>query len=785
MPGIGLPPILFSDGPVGVTRGIGFSGRDGGGSTSLPATIGLAACWNEELACEYGAVIGREARVRGIHVMLGPGVNIYRSALCSRNFEYCGEDPFLAARVAVSWVRGCQDQGVGVTVKHYAANNQEYDRYFVSSDLSERTLREIYLPAFEAAVVEGGASGIMTAYNKVNGVYASQNTHLLREILKDEWGFDGFVISDAVSTHDPVPAVRGGLDLELPAPEVFNERTLLPALLDGRIAEREIDDKVRRILRVAVCFGWLDRSQKVDDMPEFDEANAKVAAEVAAQGTVLLRNEQQLLPFRSRTIKKIAVVGPTADPAVTGGGGSSYVRPWRTVSILDGIREAAKEAGIAVSYAKGCDPFRHETVRTESRFFTKDGEEGVWAEYFNDREFRGEPVVSRLEPNLHLIWMRKPPAEGVSKDNFAARWTGVIRPEKDGEHVFSIWGGDGEFRIRVGDETVFDTWGKGHCGAIQGSLDLVGGREYEIVAEYRPTWRYNWIRFGWEHIGQMWPDREEALRLAGEADAVVFCGGHTRFTESENFDREFAMPPVARRFLDDVLDVNHNSVVVLTGGGHIEMASWIDRARAILHGWYPGQEGGRAIGQILFGERSPSGKLPVTLETRLEDRSSHGSYHDVDGDKHVFYNDGVFSGYRYTDAYGPEPLFPFGFGLSYSTFAYEDLELSADTMGAEDILTVSFTIRNTGTMRATEVAQLYLADLEASVPRPPKELKGFARAELEPGEAQCLNITIVRRDLMFFDPVWNRWTAEPGTFRVMIGASSRDIRLETEFVYSG
>ncbi|MFW5789003.1 MAG: beta-glucosidase H [Spirochaetota bacterium] len=783
MPKIGLPPIQVSDGPVGVTRSIGFGEASGG--TSLPATIGLAASFNEELAYRYGAAVGRDARALGVHIMLGPGVNIYRSALCSRNFEYAGEDPYLAGRTAAGWVRGCQDQAVAVTVKHYVANNQEYDRYFVSSDVSDRALREIYLEAFRIAVQDAGASGIMTSYNRVNGVYASENAYLVQGILKDEWGFDGIVMSDAVSTHNPVPAVLAGLDLELPEGEAFNDANLLPAILDGRIHERHIDEKVRRLLRLAVCFGWFDRDQKDGSIEPSGEESRRTALDVAREAPVLLRNVDGFLPLRPERVQRIVVIGPSADPAVTGGGGSSYVRPATAVSILDGIRAVAEADGIEVVYAKGCDPFRHQHVQQNSRYFTADGREGITAEYFNDKQFRGEPVVTKIEPNLNLIWMRDPPAEGVSKDSFAARWTGVIRPEKDGEHVFTIWGGDGEFRVRVGDEDVFNTWGKGHSGALQRSLALEGGREYEIVAEYRPTWRYNWIRFGWEHVENMWPDHDRALDLAREADAVVFCAGHSRWTESENFDRTFEMPPVARRLLDEVLDASDRVAVVLTGSGNVEMASWIDRSRAVLHAWYPGQEGGTAIGEILLGKVSPSGKLPVTFEARLEDRSSHGSYHDVDGDKRVFYNDGVFSGYRYTDAYGPEPLFPFGFGLSYSSFEYADLELSETRIAAGGRLTASFTIRNTGSMRAAESAQLYLVDVEASVPRPPKELKGYAKVDLDPGEERRLTIEVPERALMFFDSVTDRWLAEPGRFEVLVGASSRDIRLRGGFEYEG
>ena len=769
----GIPVIRLSDGPTGVHW---WTNR----STTYPATICAAAAWDQDMAYALGAAIGRDARARGIHVLLAPGVNIYRSPLCGRNFEYLGEDPCLAARLVVQYIRGCQDQAVATTVKHYAVNYQEFDRHRVSSDLDERTLREVYLPAFEAAVREGGTGALMTAYNLVNGVHCSEHQHLNNEILKQEWGFDGLVMSDWVSTYSAAGAANGGLDLEMPNAQWMNREKLLPAIQEGEVSEATIDDKIRRLLRLAICFGWLDHEQQDSRIPPDDEQTAQVALDAARGGIVLLKNEGNILPIDRTTVRTIAVVGATAHPAVIGGGGSSYNTPWRSTSILEGIK--ARAGDVKVVHATGIVPWRDREVAMISAFTTPDGSPGLLGEYFNNSRLEGEPAMTRVDRPVAFMWASNPPAEGIDKNDFSIRWTGSLTPEKDGAHIFYVASADGEYSAKVGDATVFETVGGEKSGIQRMELELKAGQTYPVTLEYRRTRGWNAFCFGWEHSDRLRSARQAVVDAARDAEVVIFCGGHTSRTEGEGFDRTFGMDPELEKQLGDVAAVNANTVVVLTAGGNVDMQAWIDSVKGLVHAWYPGQEGGTAVAEILFGDVNPSGKLPVTFEKRLEDRSSFDCYHDDDGDKHVALTDGIMTGYRHCDARGIEPQFPFGFGLSYTTFAYDALRLSTDTMRPDDVLNVSFDIVNTGARAGAEVAQLYIRDEESSLPRPVKELKGFVKVQLEPGERRTVSIELDATALRFYDPD-KGWTVEPGGFEVLVGASCTDIRLRGKFSY--
>lgn len=768
----GIPKYLMADGPMGVHWHCDSS-------TAYPASIAAAASWDREAAYQMGAAIGRDARARGVHILLAPGVNIYRSALCGRNFEYLGEDPYLSAQMVVPIVKGCQSMGVATTVKHYAVNYQEFDRHNISSDLDERTLREVYLPAFKAAVQEGGTGAIMTAYNLVNGVHASEHDQLINQILKGEWGFDGLVMSDWVSTYCPVGAANGGLDLEMPTARFLNREELLPAVRNGLVPEEAIDDKIRRLLRLGICFGWFDHEQQDKSIPLEDPETHAVALEVARRGSVLLRNEGSMLPLDRSQLKKVAVVGPSAHPAVIGGGGSAYTTPSHVVSMLEGIRALAGE-GVEVVHESGPSPAPELSAFESSQYQTPDGQPGLQAEYYDNAEFEGEPVI-RVEERLHFVWGGGRPVEGINGDLVSMRFRGKLIPEQDGGYIFYASQHDGLYRVVVGGEEVIDAWEFHETGTKQATVQLKAGVPAAIVVEYKSVRHYVGLHVGWVHEDAQSIRRQAAVDAARSADVAIVCAGFDRNSEGEGHDRSFAMQADVAQLVADVAEVNPNTVVVLTAGGNLEMASWIDRVNAVLHAWYPGQEGGTAVAEILFGEVNPSGKLPATFEKKLEDRSSFDCYQDEDGDKRVLLEDGIFTGYRHVDREGVEPLFPFGFGLSYTTFEYENLKLSSDSISAADTLTVSFDIVNTGERRGADVAQLYVADSEAAVPRPVKELKGFDRVDLDPGERRTVEIQLDRSALEYFDPTEKAWVAEPGEFEVLIGASSMDIRLRAGF----
>ena len=769
IPAAGIPALKMADGPVGVHWWCEAS-------TAYPATIALAASWDRALARRVGEAIGRDARARGVHILLGPGVNIYRSPLCGRNFEYLGEDPYLAAQMVTQYISGCQSQGVSTTVKHYAVNFQEYDRHHVSSDIDERTLREIYLPAFRAAVEEGGTGALMTSYNLVNGVHCSEHPHLIKEILKGEWGFDGVVMSDWVSTYGAESAANGGLDLEMPHALRLNREHLLPAVRDGRVSVATIDDKVRRLIRLALCFGWRQPQQDTT-IPLVDEQTATVAAEVAQAGSVLLRNEGGILPLDPACLRKVAVIGPSAHPPMIGGGGSAYTPPWRAVSIYEGMCEAL--GAERVSFGAGVNLGRPDESFKHSTSFTAQGEVGAIAEYFNNVELAGAPVLTRREENLAHPWYDRPIAPEVDKAHFSVRWTSVLREAHGGVYRFYQQISDGELRVRVGDTVLFDSW-DGKALPADAAFSLEADEATPLIVEYRGIGFWNSVQIGWEPDEAVQQDYQAALDAARDADVVLFCGGHTRWSEGEGFDRSFAMPERVEKLLLDTLAINPNTIVLLTAGGNVDMRRWLDRVKGLLHIWYPGQEGGRAVADLLLGRVNPSGKLPATFETRWEDRSSFSSYHNEDGDKHVRLADGIFCGYRAVDREQTTPTFPFGFGLSYTTFAYENLTISAPLLHRGETLLARVEVVNTGARAGAEVVQLYLGDDITTLPRPAKELKGFAKIFLQPGERQTVEIPITERELQFFDPA-KGWVAEAGRFTILIGASAGDIRLEGSF----
>src|SRR6202161_2293998 len=444
---LGIPSLKMSDGPMGV--------HDYGLTTAYPAGIALAASWDTEFAKRFGASMGKDARARGVHFILAPGMNIYRAPMNGRNFEYFGEDPFLASRMAVSVIEGMQAQRVIATAKHFAGNNSEFARMTLSSDIDERTLREIYLPAFEASVKEAKVGAVMDAYNLVNGVSMTQNHHLNNDILKKEWGFDGILMSDWGATHDGVAAAMGGLDLEMPSPIFMNSAALLPALTDGKIQLATLDDQVRRILRKAIEFGFLDQAQTDTDIPAYSQEGRQVALEMARGGMVLLKNSGNLLPLDEAKLKTIAVIGPDAYPAVVGGGGSAETKPFNAVSYLEGISNRLGTK-VKVLYAIDVPPL--DEVFERSEFVTApNGELGLKGEYFSNEELKGTPALVRTDKHVHFDWGEGSFAAGEPVDHFSARWTGFFVPKVTGDYKFFTSADDG-VRLYVGDETAIDDW---------------------------------------------------------------------------------------------------------------------------------------------------------------------------------------------------------------------------------------------------------------------------------------------------------------------------------------
>jgi beta-glucosidase len=767
---LGIPELRLADGPMGVHWWCDAA-------TAYPAMIAAAASWDPELWYRLGQALGRDCRARGVHILLAPGVNLYRSALCGRNFEYAGEDPYLSSRFAVSYIEGVQDQGVSATVKHFACNFQEYERHKVSSDVDERTLHEVYLRAFHAAVSEAGVGALMTAYNRLNGVQCSEHAGLIQDTLKGRWGFQGLVMSDWISTYSAVAAANAGLDLEMPEPHWFDEAHLLPALERGEVSQATLDDKVRRLLRLAACFGWLDHAQQDTTIPFDDPVTAQVALELARAGTVLLKNEGALLPLQPARVRRLAVLGFGAHPAVISGGGSAMTTPFRSTSLLEGLRALAPE--IELEHVSGPEASPDRLVYAQSRFECSRGP-GLWAEYFDNNELAGAPACQRLDEHVDFFWGRNQPAPEIKVRQYSIRWTGALRPEHTGTHVFYSRCRNGHYRIRVGGEVIIDTWQRERNGLHSAELMLEAGRPYEVSIEWRKTRMSGNMKFGYQFADGCVPGLAECVAAARRADAAVLAVGFDAITESEGYDRDFRLHAGLERLLAAVAEAQPNTVVVLTAGGNLDMSGWVERVRAVLHAWYPGQAGGQALAEILLGHVNPAGRLPATFEKRLEDRSSFDSYHDR-GDLRVQLTDGVFTGYRHFDREGIEPRFPFGFGLSYTSFGYSALQLSSTRLAAGEPLQVSLDVRNTGERAGAEVVQLYVGALEPTLPRPVKELAGFRKIWLEAGQSTRVTLQLERRALEYYDEQRGAFRFDPGRFVVSVGPHAGDLRLRAEF----
>jgi beta-glucosidase len=765
IPHIGLPALKMADGPLGV--------RNYGPATTFGG-IGLAATWDPELARQVGMVIGQDARARGVHFMLGPGVNIYRAPLCGRNFEYFGEDPYLSARTAVGYIEGMQSQGVSATIKHFMGNSQEYDRHNIDSIIDERTMREIYLPTFEAAVKEAHVGAIMDSYNLTNGEHMTQNGYLNTDVAKKEWGFDGILMSDWDSTYDGVAAANSGLDLEMPSGKFMNRATLLPAIKAGKVSEATVDDKVRRILRTAIRFGWLDLPQTDLSIPRLNLDGEKVSLEAAQSGMVLLKNDANLLPLDKNAIKSIAVIGPDAYPGQPGGGGSAEVKPFATTSILQGLVRGA--GGVKVYYDPGIPSLDELARRTEFTTEADSRQKGLKAEFFTNRNLEGAPAFSEVDAHASYA-----PAEGLdgAYADVSARWTGYFTPASAGDYLVFVQGPgeNGGYRLYVDDKLVFNNWDDWYAFASSTKVPLSAG-PHSVRLEYSAHHGWGKSRLNFGIVRPEDTVNAEAKELAAHADAVVLAIGFDAATEGESADRQFGLPPGQDELVQQILAINKKTAVVLTSGGGVDMSAWIDQVPALLEVWYPGEEGGTAVAQLMFGEANPSGRLPISIERRWQDNAAYDSYYPKNTQKKVAYSEGLFVGYRHFDKSGIKPLFPFGYGLSYTTFQYSNLRANPPQDSSQPV-SVTFDVTNRGTRAGADVAEIYVGDRHATVPQPVKELKGFAKPFLQPGETRQVTVNLDRRAFSYYDIDTHQWKLDPGTFEIDLAHSSMDVALTT------
>jgi beta-glucosidase len=772
-PELGLPRLRMADGPIGV--------RHGGPATTMAGGISMAASWDPELAAEVGTQIARDARAKGMHFMLGPAFNIYRAPMNGRNFEYMGEDPFLASQIAVGYIEGMQSQGVSATAKHFMGNNSEFDRHNTDSIIDERTMREIYLPAFEASVKQAHVRSVMDSYNLTNGSHMTQNGYLNNDVLKKEWGFDGILMSDWTSTYDAVAAANGGLDLEMPSGKFLNREKLLPAIQQGQVSVATIDDKVRRILRVAIQFGWLDRDQTDLAISRYNRAGDQVALQAAREGAVLLKNDNNLLPLNKNAIKSVLVVGPDAYPAVPVGGGSARSVPFEAVSFVQGISDYVGNSG-QVFYSPGVPTISDMADATTFSTAASGGTPGLKAEHFTDPNLQGTPFLTRTEEHVNFT---PPSRKFLPAQALSSRWTGYYSPTAAGKYdvfVSSTGEDGGYYRVYVDDKIVLDNWttSKEFLGIAPLSFDA---GPHKIVLEHHglSDWLGGRLRMGITQEGAyVLPN---ARKLAATADVVIVAVGFDPESESEGADRTFRLPPGQDELIREMSAANKNVIVLLTSGGGADMNAWIDRVPALIEEWYPGQEGGIAAAEILFGDVNPSGRLPATFERHWEDNPVHDNYYPAPGTNRVVYKEGVFVGYRGYEHNGTKPLFPFGYGLSYTSFKYANLSIKpADSTAKSDgfsapLYQISFDVTNTGTREGADVAQVYVADPHSKVSRPAKELKGFARINLKPGETKTKTVTLDARSFSYYDADAKQWRADTSEYEILVGRSSQDIEL--------
>ncbi|MGH9587747.1 MAG: glycoside hydrolase family 3 protein [Acidobacteriaceae bacterium] len=775
-PAAGFPQLKMSDGPMGV--------RTWGPDTAYAGGMALAASWDPALVREMGVSIADDARARGVNFLLGPGVDIYRAPMGGRNFEYFGEDPYLAAHTAVPYIEGVQSQGVVATIKHFALNNQEYDRHNVSSDVDERTLREIYLPTFEAAVKVAHVGAVMDSYNLLNGVHATQDKHLNIDILRKDWGFKGILMSDWDATYSAVGAANGGLDLDMPSGQFMNPKNLLPAVKDGQVSEATIDQKVRRIFRTSLRFHFLDRDQTDLNIPAYTQQGREAALKEALESITLLKNEGHILPLDENQVHTIAVFGPDAWPAVPGAGGSSRVTPFQASSIMTGLSDYLGK-NVKVLYARGLPSL--EDLYSGTRYVDENANAGgewwqskaVKVEIFDNPNFSGTPQTIQAPAIIGVGGQELPTAARRS-----IRYTAEYMPKTTGRYIV-VAGAKGRdaYKVRIdGKQVLEQTRHEGQAPQFT-DVTLTANQPVKVEIDYLPSGSSPQMALGIRAASDL--VSPEVAKLAAMADASIVAVGFDPSTESEGMDRSYHLPWGQEELIQAVAAANKKTIVSLTAGGGVATKDWINSVPVFLHDWYPGEEGGKAIAEILFGKRSPEGHLPFSFAKSWEQNPTHDSYypapHAPGQTPHVRYTEGLYVGYRYYTSKHIEPLFPFGFGLSYTTFKFSNLTISPDTASANGPITVSFDVTNTGDRKGADVAQLYLGDPSAKVDRPVKELKGYKKVRLEPGKTEHVMLTLDHRSLAYWDTASNGWKVDPGKFVVYVGDSSENTPLTQNF----
>ncbi|WP_010136354.1 beta-glucosidase [Ochrovirga pacifica] len=786
IPRLGVPGFKIEHGPYA------FKGWFAGGEpkemgTYFPVSIAQASTWDKALIEKVNATMAKEMKASGGQANAGPAMNIIRDPRGGRSFEYFTEDPYLNGEVAAAYTKGLQSERVMANLKHYLCNNQEYNRHRINIIADERTLREIYLPGFKKAIQKGGAWSVMGAYNKLNGVYSCENPFLLTKVLREDWGFKGFVLSDWAGTHSTAASANAGLDLEMPNERWYGKK-LLKAVSKGEVSEETINKMTGNLLRGMFWSGAFDEKPSLDKSLLHSKKHLKVAREAAANGMVLLKNEENVLPFDLKKVKKIAVIGPNGnygkhynngkfDPHLFQGGGSAFVNVKKNqiVTPFQGIKNnvpnGVKVTYLPGSYAEsGCGVIPSKYLRTPS------GKEGLLATYYNNNNANKKVVKTEIDKVISEEWIGEIdiPEAGNEKDDlsrFSVEWTGSLKAPETREYTFSIRNYSGAAKLYINDKLIASNKnGNWLDWNAMGSIVLEAGKSYSIKAQYAKTGGRADFRLSWDYENVAW--LKKAVKLAKESDAVILTVGLSgHMGEREAGDRNhLRLFPAQEQLINKVAKANKNTAVTVIAGGAIDMRNWMDSVPSILMGWYPGEQGGNALADVLFGKVNPSAKLPITFPKSLDQYPSDFHTRGVESQ----YKEGIYVGYRYFDKYKKEPLFPFGHGLSYTTFKYKKIKVNS--LKRE----VTVTIKNTGAYDGAEVIQLYVRDVKSSVDRPLKELKDFKKVFLKKGELKTVKFKLTDEAFAFWDDIQKSWKVESGDFEIMVGTSSSDIKLKTE-----
>ena len=768
-----IPSIKMSDGPNGV-RGDSNSGKS---SACFPCAISIGSTWDLSLIKDIGIALGEEAQAKDVDVLLGPTINIHRHPLGGRHFESFSEDPFLTGKIATNYVQGVQSKNVAACLKHFVGNDTEYERHSISSNIDAQTLREIYLLPFEMGIKEGNAKVVMSAYNKLNNIFCSSHQDLLIKILKEEWGFDGYVVSDWGAALETIENANGGLDLEMPGPSNVWGKALIDAVKVSEVSEKLIDDKVKRILTVAEFSNRFQKPEIKAEQAIDQPKHRLLLRKAAADGMVLLKNEGSL-PLK-KNIKKLAVIGPNALEAQIIGGGSASLRPHYQIHPLEAVQERLGHE-VEILYSKGCHTHKYLPKINEELMEEKDG---FLVEYFDGNQFDKDLILEE-----HLTGSKFWVFEGFAKDvisnekrpNISVKFSCKYKPDISGLHEFEIFG-IGKCRLLIDGNELIDNWTSMDPGEAfftfgsaskKGVINLQKGETYKIEVQYNFEGNFPAV-----YIGCQTPDEvdifQEALETASNADEVILIVGTNSDWETEGNDRaDFNLPANQNKLIEAILEANQNTVVVINTGSPIHMP-WEKKAKAIIQTWFAGQEFGNALVDILSGEVNPSGKLPTTFPVKIEDTPAYKNYPGKN--LQMNYDEKLLVGHRWYESNSIKPLFCFGHGLSFTSFNYQNLEV---TTGSDFVVTCKFEIQNTGDISGLEIAQCYVGFASPLPGEPYKTLQGFVKEEIGANELKKVEIKLGPRNFSFWSVETNTWQIREGSYQILIGSSSENILLQ-------